>query len=126
MKLGELLGLDRPDTGVGGRVASLRHRLPADLRDGPRGPQPTALPFTPLYLTDDEWAVEAANRTVHAVLHLGRVADDSGWFRARLAILVRPNGVLGSAYLAAIRPLRHHVVYPSLLREAARELRPTA
>jgi len=125
MKLGELLGLDRPDTGVGGRVASLRHQLPADLRDGPRGPQPTALPFTPLYLTDDEWAVEAANRTVHAVLHLGRVADDSGWFRARLAILVRPNGVLGSAYLAAIRPLRHHVVYPSLLREAARELRPT-
>src|SRR5918998_31460 len=33
--LGDLLGWDESDTGVGGRVATLRDRLPADLRDAP-------------------------------------------------------------------------------------------
>ena len=37
-KLGELLGWDAPDAGVGSRVPTLRDRLPADLRDGPSGP----------------------------------------------------------------------------------------
>src|SRR5215213_7405562 len=31
-KLGELLGLDGPATGLGSRVPTLRERLPADLR----------------------------------------------------------------------------------------------
>src|SRR5256885_293148 len=70
-KLGELLGWDRPEEGVGSRVPSLRERLPADLRDAPRGPEFAELPFTPLYLLDDEFAAEVANRTVHGVLHLG-------------------------------------------------------
>jgi len=121
LKLGELLRLD---AGVGSRVTSLRDRLPADLREGPRGPQPTALPAESLYLTDDEWAIEVANETVHAVLHLGRVPDSTGGFRARLAVLVKPNGRLGSAYLAAIRPFRYAIVYPTMLRELASEPTP--
>jgi Protein of unknown function (DUF2867) len=32
-KLGELFGWDDPDAGLGSRVAGLRDRLPADLRD---------------------------------------------------------------------------------------------
>src|SRR5579859_58655 len=36
-KLGELLGWDDEDSGVGSRVATLRERLPADLRDQPPG-----------------------------------------------------------------------------------------
>ena len=32
-RLGELLGWDRPNAGVGSRVPTLRDRLPADLRD---------------------------------------------------------------------------------------------
>src|SRR5438105_14020641 len=59
-KVGELFGWDGVDTGVGSRVATLRDRLPADLRDGPVGPQPGALPFRSLYLTEDEWAAELA------------------------------------------------------------------
>ena len=37
-KLGELLGWDDPDAGLGSRVPTLRDRLPADLRDAPSGP----------------------------------------------------------------------------------------
>src|SRR5437764_2387021 len=58
--LGRLLRLDDDSSGVGGRVASLRDRLPADLRDRPPGPTFAAVPFTSLYRTDDEWAAEAA------------------------------------------------------------------
>src|SRR5439155_6326333 len=61
-KLGELLGWDAPDAGLGSRVATLRDRLPADLRDAPPGPEFDALPFSSLYLLPDEWAAEIANR----------------------------------------------------------------
>ena len=50
-KVGELLGWDGPDAGLGSRVPTLRDRLPADLRDAPPGPDFDALPFTSLYLT---------------------------------------------------------------------------
>jgi hypothetical protein len=119
-KLGGLLGLDGPDAGVGSRVSTLRDRLPADLRDGPSGPEFDTLPFTSLYLTEDEWAAEAANKTMHGVLHIGRVPDESGSFRAQMAIYVKPNGLLGEAYMAAIRPFRYLVVYPPMLREIGR------
>jgi hypothetical protein len=119
-KLGRLLGWDRSDAGVGARVPTLRGRLPADLRDGPRGPTFDALPFTSLYLTDDEWAAEIANRTMHGVLHLGLVCGDGADCRAHLAVLVKPNGLLGNAYMVAIRPFRYFVVYPAILRDAAR------
>ena len=116
-KLGELFGWDRTDTGLGSRVPTLRDRLPADLRDAPSGPELGALPFTPLYLLDDEWAAEIANRTMHGVAHLGWVPDGAGGYRGQMAVLVKPNGVLGNAYMAAIAPARHLLVYPAMLRE---------
>lgn len=115
-KLGDLLGWDDPDTGIGARVPTLRDRLPADLRDGPRGPSFDELPFSPLYLLDDEWAAEIANKTVHGVMHVGWVPDDAGVYRGQMAVYVKPNGLLGSAYMAAIRPFRHLVVYPAMMR----------
>ena len=121
-KLGDLFGWDRPDTGVGSHVTSLRDRLPADLRDGPSGPA-TGLPFTSLYLTEDEWAAEIANQTVHGVIHLGLVPEETRGFRVQMAIYVKPNGLLGDAYLTAIRPFRHLIVYPSMLRELERTVR---
>jgi Protein of unknown function (DUF2867) len=119
-KAGELLGLDSPGTGVGSRVPTLRDRMPADLRAAAPGPEPEALPFSPLYVLDDEWAAEVANRTVHGVMHLGWVPDENGGYRGQMAVLVKPNGVLGDAYLAAIRPFRHALVYPRMMREIGR------
>jgi hypothetical protein len=122
-KLGELLGWDDPDAGVGSRVATLHDRLPADLRDAPRGPDFAALPFTSLYLLEDEWAAEIANRTMHGVLHLGWVPDQTGGYRGQMAVLVRRNGLLGAAYMAAITPFRHLLVYPMMMRQMGRDWR---
>jgi hypothetical protein len=122
-KVGELFGWDSPRAGVGARVPTLRERLPADLRDAPSSPSFAALPFTPLYLTDDEWVAETANRTMHGLLHLGWVPDGSGGYRGQMAILVKRNGVFGSAYMAAIKPFRHLIVYPKLMRQIERDWR---
>ncbi len=122
-KVGGLLGWDRPEAGLGSRVPTLRDRLPADLRETPSVPGSDALPSTSLYLTEDEWALEVANHTVHAVLHLGWVPDDSGGHHGQMAVLVKPNGLLGAAYMAAIAPFRHLIVYPGMLREIEREWR---
>jgi hypothetical protein len=125
-KVGELLGWDAADAGVGSRVPTLRDRLPADLRDAPSGPSFGALPFTALYLLHDEWAAEIANRTVHGVMHLSWVADEAGGYRGQMAVLVKPNGLLGTAYMAAIKPFRHLVVYPAMTRELGRAWRARA
>ena len=123
-KLGELFDLDGPGTGVGSRVPTLRDRLPADLRDGPSGPEFDAVPFTSLYLLDDEWAAEIANRTMHGVLHIGWLPRPDGRYQAQMAVYVKPNGRFGQAYMAAIRPFRHWLVYPPMLREWERQWRP--
>ena len=122
-KLGELFGWDEPDAGLGSRVPTLRDRMPADLRDAPVGPEFEALPFTPLYLLEDEFAAEIANRTMHGVMHLGWVPDDSGGYRGQMAVLVKPDGVFGKGYMAAIRPFRHLLVYPPAIREFGRAWR---
>jgi len=119
-KLGELFGWDDEDTGIGSRVPTLRDRLPADLRDGPSGPDFPTLPFTPLYFLDDEFAAEVANKTVHGVMHLGWVSDGAGGYRGQMAVLVKPNGLFGNVYMAAIKPFRHLIVYPPMVREIGR------
>lgn len=120
-RLGALLRLDRAESGVAARVPSLRERLPADLREGAPGPAFSSVPFTSVFHVDDEWTAEMANRTVHALMHVGWVEDEDGGYRGQLAVLVKPNGLLGRVYMGAIRPLRHLVVYPALLRMIAHD-----
>lgn len=113
-KVGVLLGWDDSDTGM--RMPTLLDRMPADLRERP-GPRFDALPFTSLYLLDDEFAAEIANKTMHGVMHIGLVAaDGASGYRTQMAVLVRPNGLFGNAYMAAIKPFRH-LIYPLLLGE---------
>jgi hypothetical protein len=125
-KVGKLLGWDGPDAGVGSRVPTLRDRLPSDLRDAESGPDFGALPFASLYLLENEFAAEIANRTMHGVLHLGWVSDETGGYRGQMAVLVKPNGLLGSGYMAAIRPFRHLIVYPQMMRQIERAWRAAA
>jgi hypothetical protein len=119
--LGEVFGWDDDDAGVGHRVATLRDRLPADLLDAPRGPDFASVPMASIYLTGDEWAAEMANATVHSVMHIGWVPDGTGAYRGQMAVLVKPNGLFGAAYMAAIKPFRHLVVYPALMRAIERD-----
>jgi hypothetical protein len=125
-ELGRLLGWDDAEAGVGSRVPTLRDRLPADLREASSGPAFDTLPFTSLYLLDDEFAAEAANRTMHGVMHLGWVPDGTGRYHAQMAVYVKPNGLLGDAYMTAIRPFRYLLVYPPMLREIGRTWRTVA
>lgn len=122
-KIGELLGWDDPDVGLGSRVPMLRDQLPEDLREVPSGPDFNALPFISLYLLDDEWAAEFANQTMHGVMHIGWVPNQMGGYRGQMAVLVKPNGLLGTVYMAAIRPFRHLIVYPVLIRKIGRDWR---
>jgi hypothetical protein len=119
-KVGEMLGWDESETGLGERAPTLRGRLPSDLRDSP-GPDFEKLPFTSLYLIEEEFAAEIANRTMHGVMHLSCVPDGTGRYRGQMAVLVKPNGLLGIVYMAAIRPFRHLIVYPAMMRQIERE-----
>lgn len=121
--LGRLLGIDRPEAGLGARVDTLRDRLPADLARTATDFVADTDPFMPLYVTDDEFAMEIANQTVHGVLHVGWVADGAGGYRGQMAVLVKPNGLVGSMYMAAIAPFRHLAVYPVMLQEIGRTWR---
>lgn len=122
-KLGALFGWDEDNTGLGARVSSLRERLPDELRDGLTSADIDVdmAPFSLVYQLDDEFAAELANRTVHTVMHLGWVPDDAGGYRGQMAVLVKPNGRLGSLYMAGIAPLRRFVVYPALLHRIERQ-----
>lgn len=120
-KLGRLFGLDRADRGVNTNVASLRERLPEDLRRTPvDGLESDGSPFTPLYVLDDEYAAELTNRLVHAVAHFGWVGGGDGAHHPRMAVLVRPNGIPGKAYMWLIGPFRRLVIYPALIKTVDR------
>jgi hypothetical protein len=53
---------------------------------------------------------------MHGVMHLGWVRDGTGGYCGQMAVLVKPNGRFGAAYMAAIKPFRHLIVYPLIMR----------
>ena len=126
-RLGGWLGWDdtaKPRPIPGSTETSLSARLPDDLRGtAAAAPISEALRgagFRPLYRTDDEWAGEISNDTVHGVLHLAWVEQPDGRYRGRLSVYVKPRGKLGELYLKLIAPFRHLIVYPALLRQIGR------
>ena len=103
----------------GCRETTLRERLPADLRIE----NPTANGkdrFELVYRTTTEWVRERSNGTVHAVLHVGWVPAENDLYRAQLGVYVKTRGWFGPIYMAIIRPFRHFIVYPAILREIGR------
>ncbi len=112
---------DRPETGLGVRVPSFVNALPAESGSTPQPISVSApITFRPLYVTDDEFALEIANQTIHGVMHVGWVPDGAGGYRGQMAVLVKPNGLLGSMYMVAIAPFRYLAVYPLMLRDIGR------
>jgi hypothetical protein len=102
---------------------SLAERLPEDLRNTAAGMDFGSLPFVPLYRTETEFAAELSNRTVHAAMHLAWVEEDGNRYRGQMAVYVKPRGAFGRGYMALIKPFRHWIVYPALLRQTERAWR---
>ncbi|MGH3691324.1 MAG: DUF2867 domain-containing protein [Acidimicrobiia bacterium] len=73
--------------------------------------------FRALYRTDVEFAAELSNRTVHAVMHLAWVDQGEGGYQGQMAVYVKPRGPFGKGYMALIKPFRHWVVYPAVMRQ---------
>lgn len=117
-------GTSTPGEGGSGRLpipgtdeTSLASRLPDDLRDTAEDVDFGSLPFRPLYRTDDEFAAEVSNRTVHGVVHLAWAPQGGGRYQGQMTVYVKPRGPFGKAYMSFIRPFRHWVVYPAMMRQ---------
>ena len=126
-RLGDLLNLDdqtQDHVIPGSTETTLVGRVPEGLRgsaaDTSLGEVFRIAGLVPLYRTDEEWAGEISNATVHGVLHLAWVEETGDRYRGRLAIYVKPRGLLGSAYMALIQPFRHLIVYPAFMRQIER------
>jgi hypothetical protein len=104
----------------GNAETTLSARLPVDLRNTATDLDRSSYGFRPLYRTDVEWAAEVSNRTVHAVMHVAWVEKAEGHYQGQMAVYVKPRGTFGVAYMALIRPFRHRVVYPALMRQIER------
>jgi Protein of unknown function (DUF2867) len=119
-QLGEWFGWDDAPEKLpipGTNDGSLADRLPPDLRDTVADLDFASLPFTPVYRTDREFAAEISNKTVHGVMHLGWVESGDGSFQGQMAVYVKPRGRAGKGYMALIKPFRHLIVYPALMRQ---------
>jgi Protein of unknown function (DUF2867) len=127
LRLGAWLGLDdatseRPIPGC--TETTLSDRLSEGLHGSATGPATNdtmqRARFVPLYRTNDEWAAEVSNATVHGVLQLAWVEQGEGRFRGQMGVYVKPRGKLGEAYLLLIESFRHFIVYPALMRQIGR------
>lgn len=146
--IGNLLDWDGDEAArsiPGSSEHSVRDRLSAEDRSRDRGPiargssLSAGASFDFVYRFEDEALLEISNATVHALLHLGRVPQDSrpalkaakpatsgqpaaadpeSW-APELAVYVRPRGGAGRFYMVLIGPFRHAIVYPALMRGAA-------
>lgn len=128
-RLGDVFGWDdatKERSIPGCTETTLSARLPDDLRGSaeslPIGGamQRSAGGFVPLYLTDDEFAAELSNGTVHGVLHVAWVDHGGGRYRAQMGVYVKPRGRTGEVYMMLIQPFRHLIVYPALMRQIGR------
>jgi hypothetical protein len=59
-------------------------------------------------------------------MHISWVPDQAGGYRGQMAVLVKPDGLLGTGYMAVIAPFRHLIVYPPMMRQIGRGWRALA
>jgi len=135
--LGTIFGWDREGETLpipGCQETSLRARLNATDRTRDCAADfsglSTRVAFRSVYVFEDEALLEISNRTIHALVHLSWVEASDGRWSAVLAIYTKSRGRLSDAYMALIKPFRHAIVYPALIKhltrswEALRPVRP--
>ncbi len=100
----------------GCRELSVADRLEPAERAGTTAPWSLREPLVrTVYAFADESLYEVSNDTIHALIHLGVV--DGG---ATLAVYIKSRGLFSRAYMAAIAPFRHAIVYPALIASVER------
>lgn len=72
--------------------------------------------FRPVYLNQNEALLELSNKTIYALVHLGKVGDEV-W----MGIYTKSYDWFSDLYMALIKPFRHFVVYPLWLRYLQKE-----
>ena len=65
---------------------------------------------------DSETLAEIENKTVLAACHLGKVMVGQNTYVIHLTIYVKPKGLFGHIYMQIIKPFRHYIVYPVMLK----------
>lgn len=83
-------------------------------------PNPGTGSFIPVYQLENEFLSEIENDTVHATMHLSRVPLREQVWCIHMAVYVKPKGFIGKLYMVLIKPFRLWIVYPAMLRVAAR------
>ncbi len=131
--LGRILGWDGdpltptiPHPIPGCSETSLRDRLSSAERDdaaqsSQQGTPPAPGPgFKPVYRLESETLLEISNKTVHGLMHIGRVPISKTHWAPQMSVYVKVRGKLGRHYMTLISPFRHHIVYPTMMRFAKR------
>lgn len=95
---------------------SLRQRLPADLIAASDDVFGSKTNWRQVFVLDNEAAVEFSNSLLHAIVHLGWVAQPNGQYRGQMGVYVKHRGWGSRLYMHAIAPFRHLVVYPAFLK----------
>lgn len=72
--------------------------------------------FQTVYAFENESLQEISNQTVHALLHLSWVPKSETTYTVRMAVYVKTRGLLGKVYMPLIRPFRHWIVYPTIMK----------
>jgi Protein of unknown function (DUF2867) len=119
LALGKLFGWDaQPDPNRPGSIR-LRYAQQQGLTVL-QLPHPGIGSFVPVYQLENEVLSEIENDTVHATLHFGRVPLRENVWGIQMAVHVKPKGRFGKGYMLLIKPFRLWIVYPSLMRTAAK------
>jgi hypothetical protein len=72
--------------------------------------------FKLVYVNDKEALLEISNKTIFALVHLGKKGDEV-W----MGIYTKSHNALSDVYMSLIRPFRHFIVYPSWLAQLENE-----
>ncbi|MBI2518999.1 MAG: DUF2867 domain-containing protein [Bdellovibrio sp.] len=117
LSLGRIFALDSeatciPITGEASIGERLIHQFPFELPL----PRNAFAHFHPVYQRENEALLETSNKTIFALIHLGK-KDHEIW----LSVYTKSFGLLSDCYMGMIKPFRHYIIYPLWLNYIKKE-----